>query len=448
MSTSDRTIRTLIAATLFGLSATTSAWSQTPVAPRPAPLVSDEFPAESMFAPPGPQAAPVLPGTPLYSSIDAQTAGYFTPRNPNDANAVQQTSAQVGMSPYSVPSDRPLSETGEQYPYNGTAPVSSQTIQREETGRLINSSLGDDWFDYCAPNVRACYRNVYGSVDAWWMHRNDATWKNLVRAEGNGQILARSRDPDFNLETIPILTLGRTFCDWTLEGKAYYKDDIDAHTDASDFIPAATIFFGLQNAATSDYRFAQSERVEIRDGFHSYEFNAINTVDFFNWMIGVRYVEFREMMSVTSQRLVGPPVGSSVAQIGTYNRMIGGQIGFRLNYEVELMTYQLNVKTGLYHNDAHIGTTVRDFNNTTVIIDRQTGGQNEAWLSEAQAMVGYSPYMWLTLRASYQFMYINEIALAPDQIIAANDGIGTGTVANAKGDMFMHGPQLGMELKW
>ncbi|MGC3969074.1 MAG: BBP7 family outer membrane beta-barrel protein [Pirellulales bacterium] len=377
---------------------------------------------------------------PIPTSLDFLPAGH---------SGIEQASAQVGMSHYGTPANNPYpnpygppSSYGSSQVDPSSPKLPKGTLTHEQAGRLINGPVNGNWFDYCGPAVRACYQHVYISTDAWWMHRNDATWKNLAQSGTTGAILGRSRDPDFNLESIPKLTIGKAFCDWTIEANAIYKDDIDAHTDTTAG-NVNSVWFGLQPIG-SDYRLASGQRFELNDEFHSYEANVINTVEFINWMVGVRYVEFNERLGVVSMQ----PGSMSNADIFTHNRMLGGQVGLRAKYDWELYGFESNFKFGFYYNDANTGTRVRDFNNTVVIRDAQTNGQNEACLTEFNVIFTYNPTMHFGLRAGYQFMYINEIALAPDQIIPANDGIATGFQQNAKGDMFMHGPMLGAEWKW
>ncbi|MBA4017357.1 MAG: hypothetical protein C0483_09305 [Pirellula sp.] len=423
-----------------------AAYGQAPEPPNIATLPSAEF-APNSTSKNASNDSKTREASPIPTAYD------FLPQA-SQGRGVQSASAQIGTTPYvppawGTPASPYVSPYGPPSGYGASqldskaAKLPPGSMTHDQAGRLIQGNMDGNWYDFCGPNVRPCYSHIYLSADDWFMHRNDATWKNLSQNANTGAILGRSRDPDFNLENVARVTVGKAFCDWTLEGSAIYKDDIDAHTDSS--VPGLmnAIFFGLQPVG-SDYRNANTMRYTINDQFHSYEANLYNTVDFFNWMVGVRYVEFNELLDVLSSA----NTGTSNADISTHNRMIGGQIGFRLKYEWELNAFEMNVKTGMYYNDANTGTTVRDANNTTIIRQLNTNGQNEAYLSELSFIYTYNPTMHFALRAGYQFMYINEIALAPDQIVPANNGIATGFEQNAKGDMFMHGPTLGAEVKW
>lgn len=425
----------------------TAAFGQVPEPPSIATLPSAEFTSNSAAVANAPNTSQLPEASPIPTSYD------FLPLASQD-RGVQKVAAQIGVSPYVPPAPRnpgspyatpygPPSEYGASQPDPNAAKLPAGSLTHDQAGRLIQGNMDGNWYDFCGPTVRPCYSHVYISADDWFMHRNDATWKNLAQNANTGAILGRSKDPDFNLESVARVTVGKAFCDWTLEGTAIYKDDIDAHTDATAAGAMNAIFFGLQPIG-SDYRNANTMKFTINDKFHSYEANLYNTVDFFNWMVGVRYVEFHELLDVRS--VAG--TGTSNADISTANRMLGGQVGVRLKYDWDLYGMETNLKGGMYYNNAGVGTTIRDANNTNIIRNTNNNGQNEAYLSELSFIFTYNPTMHFGLRAGYQFMYINEIALAPDQIIPANNGINTGTAQNAKGDMFMHGPTLGAEFKW
>jgi hypothetical protein len=440
----------LTLAIIVGLAPATSR-GQTPQPLGVVAIPAAEFAAPVASAAAAAQAALPQPktggATPIPTALD-----YLPPDSPG----IQRTAAQLGMSRYTTPADSPyLNNAPSPYgnypmPQNGTSQVDPNapklppgTLTHDKAGRLIMGAVDGNWYDYCGPDVRPCYPHIYASADAWFMHRNDATWKNLAQSATTGGILGRSRDPDFNLESVAKVTVGKAFCDWTIEASAIYKDDIDAHTDGGEFGATNAIFFGLQPIG-SDFRNANTMRFSLNDQLHSYEANLFNTVEFLQWMVGVRYVEFNETLDVLSSAATG----TSNADIVTHNRMLGGQVGLRAKYDWSLYGFESNLKLGMYYNDANTGTFVRDANNTAVIRNLQTNGQNEAYLSELNLIFTYNPTLHFGLRAGYQFMYINEIALAPDQIVPANSGLATGVAQNAKGDMWMHGPMLGAEWKW
>lgn len=343
-----------------------------------------------------------------------------------------------------IPNSRDMAVQGAMGPAR-TGPPSS-TLDSYESGRVINNSYNGSWFDYCGPKGGTCCSQIYGAADVWLLERRDATLKQIAVNSATGASALNTVDPNFSWdEFAPRLTVGRLFCDWAIEGNVLYTDDIDAHADSGRVFPNTSVWFGAQPAG-SNWTDTVTTRLDIYDGLHSYELNAIDTRSFFQMIYGFRYIEFREHLSVRSTS----GTGTSNGEIGTYNRMFGAQIGLRMNYIGDLADWEFNLKGGMYQNDQVNSTLIRDNNNTVLIRNTRTGGQNEAYEAEATFALNYRLTNSVKLRFGYQVMYIGEIALAPDQIdenrtAAAN---ATGFVNDAHGDMFLRGFTGGLEYRW
>lgn len=350
-----------------------------------------------------------------------------------------------GYQANTIPNSRDLAIQGAMGPAS-TGP-GNHTLDPNTSGRVINNSYGGDWFDYCGPKGGTCCSQIYFAADAWLMDRKDATLKQLALNSTNGASALNTVDPNFRWDQVaPRLTVGRLFCDWAIEGNVLYIDDISAHADARNINFKDAVFFGVQPAG-SNYTNANRMRVDIFDGLHSYEINMVDTRSFFQMLYGFRYIEFREHLGFQSQ---ADATGTSNAEIGTYNRMLGAQIGLRMNYIGEMADWEFNLKGGMYQNDQVNSTLIRDNNNTVLIRNTRTGGQNEAYEAEATLAVNYRINNSLKARFGYQVMYIGEIALAPDQISEVRTAAGntTGFVNDSHGDMFLRGFTAGLEYRW
>jgi hypothetical protein len=344
-----------------------------------------------------------------------------------------------------IPNSRDMAAQGAMGPARMGPP--SSTLDPYESGRVINNSHNGDWFDYCGPKGNACCSQIYGAADVWLLDRKDATLKQLALNSTDGSSALNTVSPNFRWDQVaPRLTVGRLFCDWAVEGNILYIDDISAHADARNINFKNAVFFGVQPAG-SNYTNANTMRVDIYDGLHSYEINAVDTRSFFQMLYGFRYIEFREHLGFQS---TADATGTSNAEIGTYNRMFGAQIGLRMNYIGELADWEFNLKGGMYQNDQVNSTLIRDNNNTVLIRNTRTGGQNEAYEAEATLAVNYRISNSLKARFGYQLMYIGEIALAPDQIDENRTAAGniTGFINDAHGDMFLRGFTGGVEYRW
>ena len=429
------------------------------LADRGAALAVDLPPAGPVAA-----ASAQAPAVPTVSPLDSAAAGptenvFITPGASSGRinDAAFGAAAQVG--PGRLPPDAPqiygpgaaaadVYGRGNEIPTSRMmGPVNRPVPHDPETaGRIINNSYDGDWFDYCGPKGGTCCDQIYFAAEAILLDRRDATRKGISLNPANFTYGLQTTDPNFRWDEVaPRLTIGRLFCDWAVEGTMIYTDDISAHANGSaGGTVNDAIFFGVQPVG-SNYTNATAMRLDIYDGFHSYELNAVDTRSFFQMIYGVRYIEFREQLSVSSTSATG----TSGAHIGTYNRMIGGQIGVRMEYVNDFANLEFNLKGGMYQNEANIGTNIRDFNNTTVLRNTHFDGQNEAYLAEMNLLLTYRVSNSIKAKFGYQMIYIGEIALAPDQIdenrTAAN---ATGFLPSAHGDMLMRGFTAGLEYRW
>jgi hypothetical protein len=393
-----------------------------------------------------------------FGSAGSSTAPQFG----NIPNTLDSSGAGSGTAdvfePNAIPTSRGMGMPGDsgygaaQYGAMGPAPRTTGTMgpnapDPNTAGRIVNNSYDGDWFSYCGPRGGTCCNQLYGSIDAYLLDRKDATLKNISVNSTTGLSSLNTADPNFRWDEIaPKLTAGWLFCDWAIEGSVLYTDKIAAHANQRNNNFTDTTFFGLQPLG-SNYRNANSSQLDIYDGLHSYELNLVDTRSFFQMIYGFRYIEFREHLAFQS---TADATGTSNAEIGTYNRMLGAQIGVRMNYIGELADWEFNLKGGMYQNDQVNSTLIRDNNNTVLLRNTRTGGQNEAYQAEATLALNYRVTNSIKIRFGYQVMYIGEIALTPDQIdpntvAAANR---TGLINDAHGDMFLRGFTGGVEYRW
>ena len=71
---------------------------------------------------------------------------------------------------------------------------------------------------------------------------------------------------------------------------------------------------------------------------------------------------------------------------------------------------------------------------------------NTAFLGEIGLVGVYQLTDTIALRAGYQLMWLDGVALASEQVQASNFATGTG--ADVHGDVFFHGALLGVEAQW
>jgi len=175
---------------------------------------------------------------------------------------------------------------------------------------------------------------------------------------------------------------------------------------------------------------------------YSTEFNWQHpTSDWFTWLLGFRWVELYENLNLNAD------FGGNLATLRfqTANRLYGGQTGANVSI-LNRGAARIDgiFKAGLYGNAAsnHFSVT-QAIGPAFATADRS--GQ-VAFLGEI-GIVGV--YQWtdnISLRAGYQLLWLEGIALAPYQIAATR--VMTQNGINTTGDAFYHGALMGLQAAW
>jgi len=301
-------------------------------------------------------------------------------------------------------------------------------------------------FDPSLCNYRQPYGWFYMSADAMYWDRTEPFRREIAVRAAGGVPRLRTSDPNFTHEVFPRLTFGyHAPSNWALEGSIYYKDDFDAIANYGETDQATATFFGVQ-PEPSDWSSADQINLRMASGLHSYEINAINTIGGIQPIFGVRYMEFRDRATFSAF----DNAFRSDAFIGTYNMLLGPQVGAKVGYQFGLLGVEAIGKVGWFYNDAKTSTLIRDLNNTTIYRDVHRNGQNDACVFETGVMAYYNPLTWLSVRLGYQALGIINTSMAVDQIseVRVARGNTTGIIPDAHGDIIYHGIYLGLEGRW
>jgi hypothetical protein len=85
--------------------------------------------------------------------------------------------------------------------------------------------------------------------------------------------------------------------------------------------------------------------------------------------------------------------------------------------------------------------------NTLTIRNYRADTTPVSTLAEIGLNAGYQVTDWFSLHAGYRFIWIQNVAFAPDQLDLSNSAPGT-KVINAHNHLFLHGVNVGAEIRW
>jgi len=200
----------------------------------------------------------------------------------------------------------------------------------------------------------------------------------------------------------------------------------------------------LQNA-TADYIFADRMSIDYSSQIHSAEANYKQTIEGLTLLAGFRYFRLAESFDINSHSSVFN--AASDYKVNSVNQLLGAQFGMARTWQWGAFNTNLVGKIGPYANLAHQNTLLQDVGNTFNLRNYRADTTPVSTLAEVGINAGYQVTNWLSLHAGYRFLWIQNVAFAPDQLDLSSSPMGT-KVMNAHNHLFLHGVNVGAEIRW
>jgi len=171
----------------------------------------------------------------------------------------------------------------------------------------------------------------------------------------------------------------------------------------------------------------------------------IRTSGDFSLLGGFRYLSLYEKFNIRSTDLDS---GTSDYHIRTTNNLFGGQLGARYRRSYGRFAWDATGKAGLFGNSAGQWQFVSDSVPGSFLRDRRSdsGGQI-AFAGDINVSANYRLLSFLTLRAGYNLLWVEGIALAPGQLDFSNT-TASGSDLRSDDGFFAHGVSAGGLADW
>lgn len=299
-----------------------------------------------------------------------------------------------------------------------------------------NAGFGASAFDACC-----CRPKWTVTFDGLAMNRSRADSAPLARQVIGGNVLLSTDDLDFRWEPGFRLAFQRQLgCDnWDLEVVLTDMSDFDSRasvTDPRPFAFTAPNFIQLAGGNVG-MEFAYNSRL------YSTEINLKRCVGPAVTLLGgFRWIEMSEEFSGS---LFGGDGGSLPFWItDVNNHLYGGQIGadVRIWDRGGPLSLRGITKAGVYYNAV-------DQSTESPRLQRAIGASTNhtAFEAELEFVAVYQVNPQLALRAGYEMLWLDGVALAPEQIEVTDLRSGVAAV-DPGSDAFYHGFVAGVELTW
>lgn len=163
------------------------------------------------------------------------------------------------------------------------------------------------------------------------------------------------------------------------------------------------------------------------------------------WLYGFRYLNLNENFSITATDF---EEGTSTYRVRTNNNLFGAQIGSRLRYCFGRWSVEGTGKAGIFGNAAEQNSpAIIDFPAFELRPARSASRGEVAFVGDLNLTGIYQLNSTWGVRAGYNLLFIEGVALAPDQLDFTNTPT-SGTALDTRGGVFLHGVNVGLEARW
>jgi len=156
-------------------------------------------------------------------------------------------------------------------------------------------------------------------------------------------------------------------------------------------------------------------------------------------IFGFRYFNLRETFNIDFTR----GRNQSSYNIHTKNDLGGAQFGLNLQVNPTwLLVWEFTAKIGGFLNFARDEVFLGDYNNTVTLRKNRQKCFNGSLMTDLAASLGFQFFSWFNVHVGYQFIYLNGLALAPEQIEKKPKTRGQHVYVD--GDIYIYGAFAGL----
>jgi hypothetical protein len=307
-------------------------------------------------------------------------------------------------------------------------------------------------FTHCNCLLCPC---AYGWVDALILWREDgADDRPLVLDLNSNAVLLETDDVDFDSDG----GLRAGYCSrisgcWSVElvymGLFDQAGWNEVELEDSLMLPGA-----LGSGVVNNFFAADSVDADYKSELHSFEANLIHCGGChgcsgdghsIEWLGGFRYLNLDEAFSLTSY---DSAEGTSVYKVDAENDLYGGQVGARVRRCSGPWSCETTAKAGVFANEMEQSQSpIIDYPSYLFRGRRGSDETDVAFVGDLNFTVICQICELWGLRLGYNFIWLDGVALAPDQLDFTNSP-SSGRELNDDGDLFLHGLNLGVESRW
>ena len=292
----------------------------------------------------------------------------------------------------------------------------------------------------------ACYQPVvYASAEALFLRRdNSSVDQPIVLDSGTTQTLISAGDLNFDTEAGVRFCLGRQLNDHLALEAGYFG--LHEWSATATAVGSNNLRIpGDLALATLDYFDADQMQVDYNSEIHSAEISLVKQHEQLHILCGFRYFEFDDDLNINTYE--GGTNTTSDYNIRARNSLYGAQVGAKFLQSIRRAEFRAVGKVGIYGTDSRQSTVVGDFDNQFTLRNVHASEADAAFVGEIGLNLAMPVRNSLRIVAGYNLLWVEGIALAPDQL-DFTDTPTSSQFVNTDGGVFFYGANIGLEGIW
>jgi hypothetical protein len=344
-------------------------------------------------------------------------------------------------------------------------PMAPSPEQQRSTDSIAKSP--DDGHDgSCCPSCNDACPSAYVDIETLFMGREPRLARQPIVVDANtGATFLSTKDLDFNFDPGLRATVGMRLCDGLAVEFSYFglfqgnasavavKPDSNAFLTFPDNL-VGNVFVDIDRAQVNYSSWVNSFEVDFPcccgccdECRHECGCGEIRCRSL-TWFGGFRYLNLSERLNILAVRNVSGAVEEGTYDVRTTNDLFGAQLGARSRRLRGRIGWEASGKAGIFGSSAQETQSVTDFPNFPLRPNVSSSRGGVAFVGETNLSAFYRLTDVWNLRAGYSVMWIEGLALAPDQLDFNFAASPSGNQLRGGGGMFLHGVNVGLEARW
>ena len=350
----------------------------------------------------------------------------------------------------SLPASPSTGAEGSRLPASPVAETSAT-----ESSPVTNDYGCDGWSDECCNLIPSCKMCpcTYGWAEGLMLWRdNQATNRPVVINLNTSDTLISTGDLDFDTGWGIRAGFGIHRSDswgWEFEYLGLFDQEAARSVELADELALP----GDLGLATNNFFFADEVSVRYTSQVNNAEVNRVccyccdgpgcsRSVE---WLYGFRYLNLNEDFTIVSTDF---QESTSTYDVQTNNNLFGAQVGSRVRHSRGRWSWEGASKAGIFGNAAEQHSdAIVDFPAFVVRPARSESGGNVAFVGDLNLTAVYQINNVWGARLGYNLIWIEGVALAPDQLDFTNTTT-SGSDLSTDGGVLLHGINAGLEARW